>query len=180
MSNMSSTLITDMIWLIYFIDVKTTPWIFSVLCWENVQLKCSICSLGITFMINQYMLMYWTNSRFSINLTNISQITEECALYLLVFLDLALLKHGEDIRAAALCLLPPLGLLGCLERNTYVWSEKIHMNVLLLRFSYDFCHHTHFLLISQWKFIVHVAISNLYFQWQRGSIFQKVSRKDVL
>lgn len=149
-------------------------------CCVEKMYSLNVCSLGIMFMIIEYMLMYWTNFRFSINLTNISQITEECALYLLVFLDLALLKHGEDIRAAALCLLPPLGLLGCLERNTYVWSEKTHMNVLLLRFSYEFCHHIHFLLISQWKCIVHVAISNLCFQWQRGSIFQEVSRKDVL
>lgn len=40
-----------------------------------------------------------------------------CRSYLLVLLDLALLKHGEHIGAATLSLLLPLGLFGCLGMN---------------------------------------------------------------
>lgn len=40
------------------------------------------------------------------------------AFYLLVLLDLALLKHGEHIGGSTLTLLlPPLGLLGCLWKD---------------------------------------------------------------
>lgn len=55
---------------------------------------------------------------------------EEEKSYLLVLLDLALLKHGEHIGGSTLTLLlPPLGLLGCLRNDKKkVKYMSIHTN----------------------------------------------------